>query len=1037
MRFQKITGRLVDVIFGYDFFVSYTWADGSKYADSLYKKLTAQGFTVFLDKKDYARGDNWTLLGRRALKKTRQLILVATPKVHESGPVLKELKAFQSPGRRIIPIEIGDALDPRKYPDSPLLHAESPLLPLIPTDLLKINQPLQGGAIPAEAPPEVIRELRRGFQHVRQAQKRIRFLLGACVVLLGVSSIAVWQAFSANQQRKVANRQKAEAVKQEAKAKEQTQVANHARADAVEAAQQTRLRASKADADIALQLAGRGDKAYAFAHVVRSLELNPKNTIASIVAYRLLGDGPLTLPSHLLTHSSIVRALTFSPDGRMVATGCDDGSVAVADLETNERFTLSDKSPASVVKLAFSPDGQSLAFATGSEAGQRPAVRIWEYRTRQKPVLVSEDCTVGILELAWPLKNRIVAHSGRDWGSGDRLTQVFGLTEKRWEAVFGVSDRIMDEKARPHVVESHSFQTWVAEEIAALVIHERSKHRLSWFDLHGTPNINKPFFTVKTIPGDIVEVAQQGGVAVIGTNFTEREEWRRDRENDPQRQSVQSVLKWADPRLRAQGSIKLPKDTTFDQISANGERLLALKPNGAVILDRHNGKELASLAIETSDPYDLLALSKDGNCFVVRSESNGATLAELGKEEGISKRGVSVPARVTSAGLDPSGRWLALQSDDKNVRIWSRGALRQRPLSLSGAAPKDPSSNQTVTDSSHGTSGANYELTENDEERLDIYRMNPETKQRMHVSTLQKIEEAQEAMTGHSFSPDGSRIAVTYGSLSDRPDNNAPSVAVLFDTATGRMIGHPLHHDDDVFSPCYSPNGKWFVTVSDDRTVRRWDGQSGAPIGEPLRLPFPQRFAQVSPDSELIITGTADVIDAAKWQVIKKLAPPPVRVFARSFFSPDGLWLATISEAWEPTDESPSFIEVSQWDLQNAVLISGPIEVSLGRKLPETGYPASWLGSGRSLVIGPDLAWQCTLPCAVESILPFLRACRPLILGETGEQTVNNNCSLESMNLKSFFSQGRTMQNQTAYDLAERVLKRSGTGLQNSERLSP
>jgi Tol biopolymer transport system component len=133
---------------------------------------------------------------------------------------------------------------------------------------------------------------------------------------------------------------------------------------------------------------------------------------------------------------------------------------------------------------------------------------------------------------------------------------------------------------------------------------------------------------------------------------------------------------------------------------------------------------------------------------------------------------------------------------------------------LSGAASKDPSSNQTVTDSSLGTSGANYELTENDEERLDVYRINPEIKQRMHVSTLQKVEEAQEAMTGYSFSPDGSRIAVTYGSKSDRSDNNVPSVAVLFDTATGRMIGRPLHHDDDVFSPCYAPNGKWFVTVS-------------------------------------------------------------------------------------------------------------------------------------------------------------------------------------------------------------------------------
>ena len=114
MAFQKLGGRLVDVIFGYDFFVSYKWADGSEYAHSLYEKLKAQGFAVCLDEKEYAYGDNWTLLGRRALRKTRQLILVATPKVHESDPVLKELTIFHSTGRKIIAIDIGDSLDPKE-----------------------------------------------------------------------------------------------------------------------------------------------------------------------------------------------------------------------------------------------------------------------------------------------------------------------------------------------------------------------------------------------------------------------------------------------------------------------------------------------------------------------------------------------------------------------------------------------------------------------------------------------------------------------------------------------------------------------------------------------------------------------------------------------------------------------------------------------------------------------------------------------------------------------------------------------------------
>ena len=86
------------------------------------------------------------------------------------------------------------------------------MLPFIPAELLKINQPLQKGIIPNEAPPEVVSELRRGFQHVRQAQIRVGVLLGACLALLVLLVIAVWKGISANLQRK-------EAVKQETKAK--------------------------------------------------------------------------------------------------------------------------------------------------------------------------------------------------------------------------------------------------------------------------------------------------------------------------------------------------------------------------------------------------------------------------------------------------------------------------------------------------------------------------------------------------------------------------------------------------------------------------------------------------------------------------------------------------------------------------------------------------------------------------------------------------------------------------------------------------
>src|SRR6266480_1632951 len=284
MAFQKFGGRLVDVIFGYDFFISYTWADGSKYARSLHEKLKAQGFTVFLDQEEYARGDNWTLLGRRALKKTRQLALIVTPRVHGSGPVLKELTAFQSTGRRIIPIEIGDSLNREKY-------TKSPLLPLIPPELLKITQPLQQGAIPNEAPPEVVRELRRGFKHVRQAQIRVRVLLGACLVLLGLLSIAVWQGITAELQRR--------------KAEEQTRV--------------TRETLARSDFQQGSEKLDQGEMPTAFAYLARAVR-DGQHHAAAVRLLMFLQQRTWCLPVVAVEHPDEVWEAHFSPDGTKVVT---------------------------------------------------------------------------------------------------------------------------------------------------------------------------------------------------------------------------------------------------------------------------------------------------------------------------------------------------------------------------------------------------------------------------------------------------------------------------------------------------------------------------------------------------------------------------------------------------------------------------------------------------------------------------------------------------------------------------------------------
>jgi len=68
--------RIKDHLWGYDFFISYHWASGGQYAVNLAQRLRDRHYDVFLDRAEYASGDNWQAFGRIALANTKRLVLV-------------------------------------------------------------------------------------------------------------------------------------------------------------------------------------------------------------------------------------------------------------------------------------------------------------------------------------------------------------------------------------------------------------------------------------------------------------------------------------------------------------------------------------------------------------------------------------------------------------------------------------------------------------------------------------------------------------------------------------------------------------------------------------------------------------------------------------------------------------------------------------------------------------------------------------------------------------------------------------------------
>ena len=65
-------------------------------------------------------------------------------------------------------------------------------------------------------------------------------------------------------------------------------------------------------------------------------------------------------------------------------------------------------------------------------------------------------------------------------------------------------------------------------------------------------------------------------------------------------------------------------------------------------------------------------------------------------------------------------------------------------------------------------------------------------------------------------------------------------------------------HQGRGLSAAFSPDGKRIVTQSKDKTARLWDGETGKPIGEPLKHEGAVWSAAFSPDGGRIVTASAD-----------------------------------------------------------------------------------------------------------------------------------------------------------------------------------
>ena len=543
----------------------------------------------------------------------------------------------------------------------------------------------------------------------------------------------------------------------------------------------------------------------------------------------------------LTKHQRGVIAIAFSPDGQILATGGKDGVINLWKADGTWLRTLN-SNQGFVNGITFSPDGQTLAAACGDSLHQQGVVQLW---TRAGHLQTTLTGNIGVqMAVAFSPDGQTIVSGG--WYGGLNLWQNSLLIQQRQNAhsnsinaiAFSPDGRLIATASSDHTVKLwDKHVTARSTPLTIITGHSDVVKSLSFG--HSFLPVNKSGSATPD-PDLLIATASQDRTAklwrtdgTLVTSFVGHDDAVNAVAFSPNHPVIatasqdKTVKLWnlSDRPLKAlEGHGSLVSSVAF---SPDGQQIATASQDQLVKLWSRQGILQTELTGEHRHYDQIYAVAYSPNGKMIATAS-GEAIAKLWRRDGtFFKDLLGHRGEVRSIGFSPDGR-LIVTNDDHTVKLWTADGTFLKDLKI-------------YTDELHAA------VFSPDSQRIAIASDDHTVKLvDLDGVLLHTLKGHTGAVHGVAFSPDGDLIATA----------SSDHTAKLW-TADGTLLRTLKRHTAAVNRVAFSPNSQYLATASDDHTVKLWN-RDGTLLKELNAHNDVVSDVAFSPDGQTIATASKD-----------------------------------------------------------------------------------------------------------------------------------------------------------------------------------